>query len=66
MFDHIESRQQAYEMLKGMKVTELKEIAKVNHIYVKQPNKANLIERIVEGTVGAKLRSEAIRTLELN
>lgn len=61
----LSSREDAYDLLKPLKVAELKEIAKVNHVYIQRCNKAQIIEKIVESTVGARLKFEAIRSIDL-
>jgi hypothetical protein len=59
----INSRDQAEELLKNLKKTELQRIAKNLDIAIqKNENLTRLREKIIEFTVGYKLRSEAIQS----
>lgn len=62
---HIPTRQEAYEILSKMKVIDLLELAKTNRVFVHKRNKKAIIEKIIESTVGARLRSEAIKSISL-
>lgn len=52
-------------LLDGLKTAELREVARHFSVHVNGSTKGQMIDRITEGTVGAKLRSAAIRRTPL-
>lgn len=62
---HIPTRQEAYEILSKMKVAELVDVAKIYKVHIPRKNKKEIIERVINSTVGVRLKKEAIRDLEL-
>lgn len=60
-----QTRYEVREVLSSLKVKDLKEIANHYSIYCSRKTKSGLIDSITEGTIGAKLRSEAIRGISL-
>lgn len=61
----VETREEASEMLKGFTGKELKNIAKELSIPVNGVKKADMINKIVEMTVGFKIRQAALLSIEL-
>lgn len=53
------------EKLKGFTVKELKQIARSLDVFCMQSRKSEIISSLIASTVGAKLRSEAIRKCNL-
>ncbi len=60
------TREAVNELIKGMKKPELIKLAKELKIFVMNTyNKTKIIQAIIENTAGSKLRSEAIRDINL-
>lgn len=59
-----ETRYAAKEMLEGLKRKDLEVIAKELSVD-RRLNKERLIEKIVESTVGSRLRSEALASIDI-
>lgn len=53
------------EKLKGFTVKELKQISRSLDVFCMQSRKSEIISSLIASTVGAKLRSEAIRKCNL-
>ncbi|MGL4850615.1 MAG: hypothetical protein ACRC28_17120 [Clostridium sp.] len=62
-FEKVTSREEALALLsdKNLKKDDLKKIAKEKNIYIKSKDtKAQIIDKIIEGTIGSKLRNEVL------
>lgn len=53
--------QEAYNMLKDLKVSELKEIASIATIFVRNMNKQEMINKIIRSTITARKRGIGIQ-----
>lgn len=61
--DLVTSKAEAREYIESSKFTVyiLKEVAKIKQIYLKsRSNKAEIIDKLIEGTIGAKLKIEIL------
>lgn len=59
----ISNKEEATEYLSKFKVVELKKIAKELSIFVKSKSKkSEIIERIVEGTIGSKIKIDILKS----
>lgn len=59
----ISSRQEAIKYLSEFKVVDLKKIAKESKVFIKSKSKkAEIIDRIVEGTIGSKIKMEILKS----
>lgn len=57
------NKKEAIQYLSKFKVTDLKDISKVANIFVKSRSKKNeIIESIVEGTIGAKIKIQILQS----
>ncbi len=55
------NRDEAYESLRSLTVSQLREVASSFQVHVSGLNKRGVVERIINATVDAKLRSTTIR-----
>lgn len=56
------NKDEAVEYLNKFNVIDLKKIAKQGNVYIKSRNrKSEIIDRIVEGTIGAKIKIEVLQ-----
>ncbi|MCI9069745.1 hypothetical protein [Clostridium sp.] len=59
----ISSKEEAIKYLNKFKVTELKKIAKESNVFIKSKNKKiEIIDRIVEGTIGSKIKMDMLKS----
>lgn len=59
----ISSRQEAIKYLSEFKVVDLKKIAKESKVFIKSKSKkAEIIDRIVEGTIGSKIKMDILKS----
>ena len=59
----ISSRQEAIKYLSEFKVVDLKKIAKESKVFIKSKSKkAEIIDRIVEGTIGSKIKTDILKS----
>ena len=59
----ISSKEEAIKYLNKFKVTELKKIAKESNVFIKGKNKKiEIIDRIVEGTIGSKIKMDMLKS----
>ena len=66
IIDAATTRQQAYQALQSLKLEQLKAIAAHYKAYAMRPTKRTLTDKIIDQTVGNRLKFEAIRSLNLN
>ena len=59
------TREEVHNLISDLSIAQLKEIAKHYHIFLGYSSKEKIKERIVEGTIGVKLRSKAIHKVSL-
>ena len=59
----ISSREKSLKYLSKLKVVDLKKIAKELNIFIKSKSKkSEIIDRIVEGTIGAKIKIDILKS----
>lgn len=59
----ISSREEAIKYLSQFKVVDLKKIAKEYKVFIKSKSKkAEIIDRIVEGTIGSKIKMDILKS----
>ena len=59
----ISSREEAIKYLSQFKVVDLKKIAKEYKVFIKNKSKkAEIIDRIVEGTIGSKIKMDILKS----
>ena len=59
----ISSREEAIKYLSQFKVVDLKKIAKESKVFIKSKSKkAEIIDRIVEGTIGSKIKMDILKS----
>lgn len=59
----ISSREEAIKYLSEFKVVDLKKIAKESKVFIKSKSKkAEIIDRIVEGTIGSKIKMDILKS----
>lgn len=59
----ISSREEAIKYLSEFKVVDLKKIAKESKVFIKSKSKkAEIIDRIVEGTIGSKIKMNILKS----
>lgn len=59
----ISSREEAIKYLSQFKVVDLKKIAKESKVFIKNKSKkAEIIDRIVEGTIGSKIKMDILKS----
>lgn len=59
----ISSREEAIKCLSEFKVVDLKKIAKESKVFIKSKSKkAEIIDRIVEGTIGSKIKMDILKS----
>lgn len=61
MLNTSDNRKKATDILSGLTISELKVIGKQFHIHMVRLRKEAIVESIVEGTIGARLRTKTIR-----
>ncbi|MNV24909.1 hypothetical protein D3C71_1159880 [compost metagenome] len=66
IIDTATTREEVEGVLSSCKLLELRKVANYYSIHLGSCTKAMAKERIVDGTIGAKLRSYAIRKINLN
>ena len=58
-----ENKEEAIKYLNKFKVADLREISKVANIFIKsRSKKSEIIDRITEGTIGAKIKIEILQS----
>ena len=59
----ISSREEAIKYLSQFKVVDLKKIAKESKVFIKNKSKkVEIIDRIVEGTIGSKIKMDILKS----
>ena len=59
----ISSREEAIKYLSQFKVVDLKKISKESKVFIKSKSKkAEIIDRIVEGTIGSKIKMDILKS----
>lgn len=66
VLNQVTSRNEAYDLIKGFKKNELLKLAKDIKCYVSSSdNKQTIIEKIIESTIGVKLRNKAMSSVDV-
>ena len=59
----ISNREEAIKYLSQFKVVDLKKIAKESKVFIKNKSKkVEIIDRIVEGTIGSKIKMDILKS----